>query len=132
LKRIISGCCILRLLAVVIAVVGGAQGARAEVPFILECHPATGVEPTAAASLCDALSNALNQSEWGKADSGIVMQLHVNTLRATAINVTLNLTGPDSTAHTINRAFSASDTTITPAMQDAFLQKLISAIPSDF
>lgn len=97
----------------------------------LHCNPVADVDATAAAALCDAFADVLATSKRANVD-GVTMQLDVNTLRPTAINVTLNLTGPNGAAHTINRALSASDTTITPAMQATFLQKLISAIPPDF
>jgi YbbR domain-containing protein len=97
----------------------------------LHCNPVADVDPTAAKALCDAFADALATSQWANV-GGVTLQLDVNTLRPAAINVTLNVTGPNGRAHTINRALSASDTTITPAMQVTFLQKLISAIPPDF
>ena len=100
-------------------------------PMTLRCNPHADVDATAASALCAAFADALATSKRANLD-GVTMQLDVNTLRPTAINVTLNLTGPNGAAHTINRALSANDTTITPAMQVTFLQKLMSAIPSDF
>jgi hypothetical protein len=98
----------------------------------LQCTPAADIDGAAATTLCDAFAATVAQSAWAKRQGDVTMQLDVNSLRPTAINITLNLTNAAGSAHTINRAFSASDTTITPAMQDAFLQKLLSAIPPDF
>jgi hypothetical protein len=100
-------------------------------PLTLHCNPVADVDATAATALCDAFADVLATSQWTNVQ-GVTLQLDINNLRPSAISVTLNLTGSNGAAHTINRALSASDTTITPAMQATFLQKLISAIPSDF
>ena len=112
--------------------IGVLHPAMANPAFSLQCNASTNVDQTAAAALCDAFAGALTRSFGGKSQTATMMQLDVNTLHSTAINLTLNLTGGNGRTRSINRAFSASDTTITPAMQDAFLQKLISAIPVHF
>jgi hypothetical protein len=131
LAKVIGTKGLMRPAVIAAAIAGSLNAAHATPDFTLHCNPAEGVDATAAKTLCDAFTDALAKS--GKAISGtaVTMQLDINNLRPTTINVTLNLTDADGGDHTINRALSVSDTTITPAMQDDFLQKLISAIPSD-
>jgi methylthioribose-1-phosphate isomerase len=131
LAKVIGTKGLMRPAVVAAAIASSLNAAHATPDLTLRCNPAEGVDAAGARALCDAFTDALAKS--GKAISGtpVAMQLNINNLRPTAINVTLNLTGADGGAHTINRALSVSDTTITPAMQDDFLQKLISAIPSD-
>lgn len=96
--------------------------------FRLNCTPTT----SDALALCDAFGDALMQAGWQKSDAGMAMQLDVQNLRPTSIRVALTLTAPDGRTHVLNRALSASDKTIDPTMQAAFLKKLLSAIPSTF
>jgi hypothetical protein len=96
--------------------------------FRLHCTPTT----SDALALCDAFANTLMQAGWQKSDAGMVLQMEVQNLRPTSIRVALTLTAPDGRTHVVNRALSASDTTINQTMQAAFLKKLLSAIPSTF
>jgi hypothetical protein len=129
LKHRIRSSVLLRPAAVVVTLAGSLQPAEATVT--LHCNPVENVDAAAATTLCDAFVAALATSARANL-GGATLQLDVNNLRPTAINVTLNMTNAKGDSHTINRALSANDTRITPAMQDAFLQKLISTIPVDF
>jgi hypothetical protein len=129
LARAIDTKGLIRPAAVAIALVSGLQPAMAAVT--LHCNPVADVDPAAATALCDAFADALATSQWANVQ-GVTLQLDINNLRPTAISVTLTATNAKGRTHTINRGLSASDTTITPTMQAAFLKKLLAAIPSDF
>jgi hypothetical protein len=128
LARAIDTKGLIRPAAVALAMAGSMADAA---PLTLHCNPVADVDATAATALCDAFADVLATSQWTNVQ-GVTLQLDINNLRPSAISVTLTATNAKGRTHTINRGLSASDTTITPTMQAAFLKKLLAAIPSDF
>jgi hypothetical protein len=108
--------------AVVCALVAFLQPAHA---FTLHCTPDTADAQALCSAFGDILTNADRQT-------GTILQMDVQNLRPASIRVALTLTAADGRRHVVNRGLSAHDTTIKPAMQAAFLKKLLAAIPPDF
>jgi hypothetical protein len=84
-----------------------------------------------AAPICDKIDALVTASGWLNAHPGVTISVEVLNNSATQLRVILTITAADGRSSRIDRALSVTDTTMTTAMQDRFLQKLLTALPTD-
>jgi hypothetical protein len=85
-----------------------------------------------AVPVCERFAEIVTASGWLEKRPGVTIAVEVLTNSATQLRIALTVAAPDGRSTRIDRALSVIDTTMTPAMQDSFLQKLLLALPSDF
>ncbi|MGL4320044.1 MAG: hypothetical protein ACRCS3_04205 [Paracoccaceae bacterium] len=81
--------------------------------------------------ICDKIDQMITASGWLNKRPGVTLGVEVLNNTATQLRIALTVTAPDGRTKRIDRALSVSDTTMTAAMQDRFLQNLLTALPAD-
>jgi hypothetical protein len=83
-----------------------------------------------AAPICEKIGELVESAGWLGKHPGVSIGVEILNNSATQLHVVLHIAAPNGQTHKIDRAFSVTDTSMTTEMQDRFLRRLITALPS--